>query len=246
MRILAVIPARFSSTRFPGKPLATIGGKPMVQRVWEQVRKCNQITDIVVATDDERIVHCVQQFGGNAVMTSADHPTGTDRVAEIAAILPDYIIYVNVQGDEPFIAPESISAACEMMLHDSAVLIGTLIRRLTDPELLHNPNTVKVVRATNGDALYFSRSAIPHIRGNSPETWPACATYWQHIGLYAFRREALIAVTQLPQTALEHAESLEQLRWLEAGYRVRCAETEFPSLGVDVPEDIARLSHFWQ
>jgi 3-deoxy-manno-octulosonate cytidylyltransferase (CMP-KDO synthetase) len=241
MPVLAVIPARYASTRFPGKPLAVIAGKPMVQRVWEQTRLCPAVQDVLVATDDPRIAEVVQGFGGQVLMTRPDHPTGTDRLAEVAERVPEYDLYLNIQGDEPFIAPESIAAACEMMHQHPEVPIGTLVRRLTDAEALHSPHTVKVVRDDSGQALYFSRSPIPFVRDTDPQQWPTQAVFWQHIGLYAFRRAAVLAIAQLPRSPLEQAENLEQLRWLEAGYRIQCAETQHPSWGVDVPEDIDRV-----
>lgn len=240
MNLLGVVPARYASTRFPGKPLALIAGLPMVVRVWHQALQASQLAKVVVATDDDRIAGCAQQHGATVVLTSPAHPTGTDRLGEVASQMPDFDGYVNIQGDEPFIAPEQIDAVCGLIQHP--LDIGTLVRPIEEPDLLYNPNVVKVVRASNGDALYFSRSPIPHNRGaEQPAGWLAQGSHWQHVGLYAFGRQALLHAVGLPPGILEQLESLEQLRWLEAGMRIRTQVTHHPSHGVDTPGDVDRV-----
>jgi len=227
--VVAVIPARYDSTRFPGKALADIGGKPMIEHVYRRAAEAELVDAVVVATDDRRILDAVEAFGGIARLTSGAHRTGTDRVAEIAADLPADII-VNVQGDEPLIDPAMISAVVTPFREDASVQMTTARRALTDPEDLLNPHVVKVVADGRGDALYFSRSAIPNGAGAA----------FVHVGLYAFRREFLLRFAALPQTPLEVAESLEQLRALEHGYRIRTVVTEHHSIGVDTPQDLER------
>jgi 3-deoxy-manno-octulosonate cytidylyltransferase (CMP-KDO synthetase) len=229
--VVAVIPARYDSTRFPGKALADIGGKPMIEHVYRRAAEADLVDAVVVATDDRRILEAVEAFGGIARMTSRAHRTGTDRVAEIAADLPADII-VNVQGDEPLIDPAMISSVVRPFREDASVQMTTARRALTDPEDLLNPHVVKVVADGRGDALYFSRSAIPNGAGSGAA--------FVHVGLYAFRREFLLRFAALPQTPLEIAESLEQLRALEHGYRIRTVVTEHHSIGVDTPDDLER------
>jgi 3-deoxy-manno-octulosonate cytidylyltransferase (CMP-KDO synthetase) len=227
--VVAVIPARYDSTRFPGKALADIGGKPMIEHVYRRAAEAELVDAVVVATDDRRILDAVEAFGGIARMTSGAHRTGTDRVAEIAADLPAEII-VNVQGDEPLIDPAMISSVVQPFREDASVQMTTARRALTDPDDLLNPHVVKVVADGRGDALYFSRSPIPNGAG----------TAFVHVGLYAFRREFLLRFAALPQTPLEVAESLEQLRALEHGFRIRTVVTEHHSIGVDTPDDLER------
>jgi len=238
MRIIAIIPARYASTRFPGKPLAMLGGKTIIERVYQQVAPT--VDAAYVATDDERIFQAVEGFGGRAVMTSAEHPSGTDRVAEAARIVgADADIIVNVQGDEPFIQPEQIRTLCSLF-DDERTEIATLARPLTSIEDVQNPNKVKVVRSIDGFALYFSRAAIPFVRGEAPENWLPSHEFFCHLGIYAYRSEVLQAVTTLPVSKLEQAERLEQLRWLENGLRIRVGLTEHETIGIDTPEDLQR------
>ncbi|MCE2495427.1 MAG: 3-deoxy-manno-octulosonate cytidylyltransferase [Flavobacteriales bacterium] len=239
MRAVVVIPARYESSRFPGKPLANVLGKAMILRVVEQALLA--VPHVLVATDDSRIYEAVRASGREAQMTSEEHTSGTDRIGEAVRGLnlapPDVVI--NVQVDEPFIAPEQIEAVLNLF-EDESVEIGTLVRRVTNPSVLDNPNTPKVARALSGEALYFSRSCIPFIR-NANES----VDHWQHVGLYAYRLRVLEKLVALPPSPLERAESLEQLRWLENGYRIYCAETDQETWAIDTPEDLARVeAHF--
>lgn len=235
MSVVALIPARYASTRLPGKVLCDIAGKPMIQHVYERAAATTGIDDVLVATDDERVAAAVRAFGGQVRLTRSDHPTGTDRLAEAAAELTADII-VNVQGDEPLIAPASIQLALQPLLDDSSLPMSTLRERFTDPALVRDPNAVKVVIDAAEFALYFSREPIPHVRdGGEP------AVYWRHLGLYAYRREFLLEYAAWPPTPLEKAEKLEQLRVLEHGYRIKVPLTPHPALGVDTPEDLARV-----
>jgi 3-deoxy-manno-octulosonate cytidylyltransferase (CMP-KDO synthetase) len=242
MRVTAVIPARYASTRFPGKPLADLNGKPMIQWVYEGAARCRLIDQVIVATDDARIAAAVTAFGGTAVMTRADHPTGTDRLAEVAAGLASELI-VNVQGDEPLIDPLMIEAAVRPLLADPSIPMGTLKTPLTSLEEFHNPNVVKVVTDRQGFALYFSRAPIPYPRdfsGQLTARWRELATA-KHVGLYVYRRDFLLAFPQLSATPLEEQEKLEQLRALEHGHRIFVAETALGVQGVDTPEDLERV-----
>ncbi len=235
MTAVGVIPARWGASRFPGKPLAKIAGLPMVQRVWEGTRRAKSLRTVIVATDDERIARACRGFGAEVVMTGADHPTGTDRLAEVAAALDDEII-VNVQGDEPLIEGFVIDAAVEALLAAPEVPMATVVHPAEECAL-DDPNRVKVVLDRRGDALYFSRSRIPALREASQTP-----RYWQHVGLYAYRRPFLLEFVALERGPAERAESLEQLRALEHGHRIRCAVVEgWCSLPVDVPEDVARV-----
>ncbi len=236
MSVIAIIPARYASTRFPGKPLVDIAGKPMIQHVYERTSQATAVGRVVVATDDERIRAAVENFGGEVVMTRDDHPSGTDRLAEVAAGLDSGLI-VNVQGDEPLINPAMIDQAVEPLLADDTIEMGTLKSRIDSEEDYLNPNVVKVVTDLNNFALYFSRSPLPFMRDR---TWRESALY-KHVGLYVYRRELLLKYPELPETALEKAEKLEQLRALEHGYRIYVAETGYQSVGVDAPEDVARV-----
>ena len=242
MKFVAIIPARYASTRFPGKPLAILGGKPVIQRVYEQVSSV--VSEVFVATDDQRIFDAVVNFGGRAVMTRSDHKSGTDRIEEAAektATTADVII--NVQGDEPFIQSSQIKTL--MNLFDNPeTQIGTLGKPFDSMEAVMNPNSPKIVCDKNGFALYFSRSVIPFVRGQEQQEWLAHFPYLKHLGIYAYRREVLREVTQLPQSPLELAESLEQLRWLENGYRIRVGMTDVETVGIDTPEDLLRAESF--
>lgn len=235
--VLVVIPARYASTRLPGKPLAPIAGKPMIQHVVERVRLAKKVTRTVVATDDQRIVSAVEAFGGEAILTRSDHRTGTDRVAEVAMHI-EADIYINVQGDEPLIAPSVVDALAEAMLDDPAVQIATPCTPILRTEDVMDPNITKVVRDFDGDALYFSHAPIPWVR-DAADT--AHAEHWKHIGLYAFRRATLLEFPTLPPGELESLEKLEQLRWLENGFSIRTIETDYDAISVDVPADIPRV-----
>ncbi|HSH16237.1 MAG TPA: 3-deoxy-manno-octulosonate cytidylyltransferase, partial [Verrucomicrobiae bacterium] len=234
-RVLAVIPARFASTRFPGKVLAPIAGQPMVQRVYERVRACRSVDRVVVATDSPRVIEAVGAFGGESVMTRADHASGTERMAEVAGRIAAEI-YVNVQGDEPLMDPVAVAAGVECVASDPAVAVGTIAAPLRDKSELANPNVVKVVCATNGDALYFSRAPVPWLR-DAAQAPLAESAYLKHAGLYVFRREALLRFAKLPPGRLEQIEQLEQLRLLENGIPIRVAITDYESVAVDVPAD---------
>ncbi|WP_428330711.1 3-deoxy-manno-octulosonate cytidylyltransferase [Mucilaginibacter sp.] len=241
MNILGIIPARYASSRFPGKPLVDIGGKSMIQRVYEQAKKCTNLTEVIVATDDERIFDHVTGFGGVAVMTSADHQSGTDRCAEVATQHPQYEVIINIQGDEPYIDPEQITklATC---FNDAATQIATLIKKVQNEQELLNVNSPKVVINKLSEAVYFSRSPMPHIRGQEQQDWLKHFTYFKHIGIYGYRADILQQITKLPVSSLEKAESLEQLRWIENGYRIKVAETELETHAIDTPEDLEKLS----
>lgn len=244
LNVTGIIPARYASTRFPGKPLVMIGGKEMIRRVYEQARKTLAV--VYVATDDERIFDAVRHFGGDVVMTSPDHGSGTDRCAEAAEIIQNETgrkidIVINIQGDEPFIKPEQIRLLVDCFA-DSEVEIATLIRAVEKGEDLFNINQPKVVTAKNGDALYFSRSTIPFLRGTAKEEWSDHHRYFKHIGIYGYRHETLKRITSLTQGILEAAESLEQNRWLENGLRIRTAVTDWESIGIDTPEDLERAA----
>ena len=239
---MAIIPARYASTRFPGKPLAVLGGKTVIQRVYEQVSSL--LDEVYVATDDERIFQAVEAFGGRAVMTRTDHKSGTDRIEEAAEKIGSQAdVIINVQGDEPFIQPSQIKTL--MQLFDAPeTQIGTLGKRFDNIEGVENPNSPKIVTDNRGFALYFSRSPIPFVRGKERSEWLANYPFLKHLGIYAYRREVLREVTQLPQGNLEKAESLEQLRWLENGYRIRVGLTDVETVGIDTPEDLKRAEEF--
>jgi 3-deoxy-manno-octulosonate cytidylyltransferase (CMP-KDO synthetase) len=235
--IIAVIPARYASARLPGKPLAAIAGRPMIQHVVERVRQAQTLTRVIVATDDERIKTAVESFGAEALLTRSDHRTGTDRVAEVAVHVPAEV-YVNVQGDEPLIDPATIDAVVSEMLEDDSIQIATPCSAITRQNDIMDPHITKVVRDFDGNGLYFSHAPIPWVRDGRAA---AVVTHWKHIGLYAFRRDALLEFPTLPPGELERAEQLEQLRWLENGFRIRVVETQYDAVSVDVPEDIPRV-----
>jgi len=241
-KIIGIIPARFGSTRFPGKPLTVILGKTMIRRVWEQAKKAPSLAEVLIATDDERIKAEVLSFGGNVVMTQSIHPTGTDRckeALEMAEILSgiSYDAAINIQGDEPFIDPAQIDlvASC---FEDANTELATLVKRLSQTEDLFNPNIIKVVLSDLQEALYFSRSPIPYFRGQEEQDWLSKGEYYKHIGIYGYRSDILRKITQLPQGRLEITESLEQLRWLQCGYKIKVRETFTESRSVDAPEDL--------
>lgn len=244
MKPVAVIPSRYASVRFPGKPLALLGGKPMVQHVYDRCSESGAFERILVATDDERIADAVRAFGGEVAMTSPDCPSGTDRVAEVAKALPDAAILVNVQGDEPLIAPEGLKALAQLF-DDPSVQMATLVRPLEESERA-NPNVVKVVLAENRDALYFSRADLPFDRDAQTGQKPATIDRLGHIGIYGYRRQVLERLAALPPHPLEQSERLEQLRALAHGIPIRCAWTRFTSIGVDTPDDLKKAEALWK
>ena len=245
MKYIGIIPARYASTRFPAKPLALLGGKPVIQRVYEQVK--GVLDDAWVATDDERIAQAVQDFGGQVVMTSVHHKSGTDRCYEAyCKVGGDADVVVNIQGDETFIQPSQLEAL-KNCFTDADTEIATLVKPFAEAdgwEALQNPNSPKVVVDARGRALYFSRSVIPYRRGVGTDEWLKGHTYYKHIGLYAYRADVLKAITALPQSSLELAESLEQLRWLENGYVIKVGISEVETIGIDTPQDLARAEAF--
>jgi len=241
-RILGVIPARFASSRFPGKALAKIAGKTMLQHVFERSSQARYLTHLVIATDDERIRDEARRFGAPVRMTRSDHLSGTDRVAEVASAM-EYDLVVNIQGDEPLIDPGAIDSAALSVLDDPEVAMGTLKKRIEDASEYSNPNVVKVVTDRSGRAIYFSRSPIPYVRDEAERR---SAVHFKHIGLYVYRRDFLLAYSDLPVGPLEQAERLEQLRALENGFPIRVVETEYESLGVDTPEDLERVSGMFE
>lgn len=240
LNFAVIIPARYASTRFPGKPLAMIADKYMIQRVYEQA--CKSVETVYIATDDQRIYDAASGFGGNAVFTSPAHTSGTDRCAEAAKIIMTETgkridVVINVQGDEPFIKPEQIDLL-KSCFSDKDVTLATLIRKTAAGEDIFNPGRPKVILDVNSNAIYFSRAAIPFIRDHQSSQWTSLHTYYMHIGLYAYKSDVLEKITSLPQSPLEKAESLEQNRWIENGYKIRCAETAWESFGIDTPEDL--------
>lgn len=245
LRAIAIIPARYASSRFPAKPLALLGGKMVVQRVYEQVAKA--VERVVVATDDKRILNAVLSFDGEAIMTSSEHRSGTDRCAEAYERLAYKAdIVINVQGDEPFIKPEQIDNLIGCF-DNKTIDIATIAKPFKAEEgiaALENPNSPKVILNSAGEAIYFSRSVIPYLRGIEREEWLAHHTFYKHVGIYAFRSEVLGKLSTLPQTPLEKAESLEQLRWLESGYKIGVGITDIDTVGIDTPEDLERAEIF--
>ncbi|HEY9044334.1 MAG TPA: 3-deoxy-manno-octulosonate cytidylyltransferase [Ohtaekwangia sp.] len=237
MKILGIIPARYASTRFPAKPLVDIAGKSMIQRVYEQVKKTSGIASVVVATDHAEIFDHVKKFGGEVCMTKESHVSGTDRCYEALTLQPGQFDYViNIQGDEPFIQPAQIELLASKL--NGQTEIATLIKAIDNPEQLFNPNLVKVVISKLGEALYFSRSTIPHIRNTPEAEWLGKHTFYKHIGMYAYRTDILEQLTRISVSSLERAESLEQLRWLENGFKIMVAETKAETVGIDTPEDL--------
>ena len=240
IRTLGVIPARYAAQRFPGKPLATIAGKSLVQRVYERATQATRLDKVIVATEDTRILEAVEAFGGDAMLTSPECATGTDRVAEVARTY-DCDLVLNIQGDEPLLRPEMIDQLVEVMQSDPTCVMGPLARKLESAVHLDNPNIVKVALGHNGNALYFSRSRIPYVRDartGNPQEWITLAKFYKHLGIYAFRHEFLLTFVQLPHGELENTEKLEQLRALENGFSIKVLVTPYDSIGVDRPEDI--------
>jgi len=243
-KFIAIIPSRFGSSRFPGKPLADIAGKPMIQRVYEQVVKA--VEDVWVATDDERIANTVRSFGGKVVMTSVDHRSGTDRCAEAVKKVSDetginFDVVINVQGDEPFIQPEQISILQKPFVEDPSTEIATLIQQIRRSEVLFNPAEAKVALDIHGNAMFFSRMPIPMVFKSEQKDWINAYTYHCHVGIYAYRTDVLQKLSQLPEGFLEKAESLEQLRWLENGYKIKTVVTDYSTVGIDTPEELAEI-----
>ena len=257
MKFIAIIPARYASTRFPGKPLAMLGGKTVIQRVYEQA--VSVVGEAYVATDDERIYQAVESFGGRAVMTRNNHKSGTDRIEEAMEKIEERgarneergarneereeTVVINVQGDEPFIQRSQIETLCHLF-DAPETQIGTLGKPFETMEAVQNPNSPKIVCDRRGFALYFSRSVIPYVRGKETSEWLTQFPHLKHLGIYAYRREVLAEITRLPQSPLEIAESLEQLRWLQNGYRIRVGETDVETVGIDTPEDLQRAEEF--
>lgn len=241
MHIIGIIPARYASSRFPAKALANIGGKSMIQRVYEQALKASRLSRIFVATDDNRIQEHVLDFGGEVIMTSPDHQSGTDRCFEAlqkSGENADYVI--NIQGDEPFIQPAQINRLAEVL--DGTIELATLIREIDNKETLFNPSTPKVVITKQQNVLYFSRQTLPYLRDSDPTDWLPAHTFYKHIGIYAYRSDILAEITRLPVSSLEKAEALEQLRWLENGYSIKAVITPEDSHGIDTPDDMVRIS----
>ena len=245
MKFIGIIPARYSSSRFPGKPLALLGGKAVIEHVYRQVR--GAMEDVFVATDDQRIYYAVEAFGGKAVMTRSDHKSGTDRICEaLDKIGGDYDVVINIQGDEPFIQKSQLQTVMQCF-DDPRTQIATLGKPFESMQAVENPNSPKIVLDKDGYALYFSRSVIPYVRGKESNEWHIHFPFLKHIGLYAYRTEVLREVSHLPQSPLELAESLEQLRWLQNGYKIKVGLTDVETIGIDTPEDLQRaevkLSH---
>ena len=243
MKVLGVIPARYASSRFPGKPLVDIQGKTMIQRVYEQAMKAKSLSKVIVATDDERIFNHVKSFKGEVMMTSDVHQSGTDRCAEVINQLSSeaFDAVVNIQGDEPFINPSQIDSVVEVLKKEQ-FMIATLVKRIYTEGVIHNPNIVKAVFSSEGKALYFSRSPIPYLRNIPIDEWLSKGEFYKHIGLYAYKSSVLKEIALLPPSRLEQLESLEQLRWLENGYAIGIAETNLETIGIDTPEDLLKVN----
>jgi 3-deoxy-manno-octulosonate cytidylyltransferase (CMP-KDO synthetase) len=247
MDILGIIPARYASNRFPGKPLADIGGRSMISRVYQQCDKATSLQQVIVATDDERIADHVASFGGHAVMTSPDHGSGTERCAEAIHLWSRHTgkkweAVINIQGDEPFISPAQINHLAAL-LQAPGITIGTLVKKIENPDELLDPNLVKVVLDHSGKALYFSRSPIPYLRGKDEKEWVKHHDYFKHIGIYGYRADVLQKLPGLAPSALENAESLEQLRWLSHGFRINTFITEMESISIDTPADLLKITN---
>jgi 3-deoxy-manno-octulosonate cytidylyltransferase (CMP-KDO synthetase) len=240
MKILGIIPSRYESSRFPGKPLIDIAGKSMIQRVYEQSLKSKLINELVVATDDQRIFDHVEGFGGNVMMTSNTHTSGTDRCGEVVEKYSDFDIVINIQGDEPLIRPEQLDELLTAF-KNSDVKLATLIKKMTSIEDILNPNRIKVVLDKDKNGVYFSRSPIPFIANTDKEQWLTKACFWKHIGIYAWRSDVLSKIIALPKTELEQQESLEQLRWVYNGYKITTVETEIETPNIDAPEDLKKV-----
>ena len=242
MKILGIIPARYASTRLPGKPLALIQGKPMIQHVFERVKESNTVDKIIIATDDERIMNVAASFGAEAILTSPLHNSGTERCAEVASVIGnDFDVVINIQGDEPFIEAEHLKSLRDLFLNDK-VQIGSLIKKISSLEELKNLNVVKAVKTPDGKALYFSRSVVPYLRNIEEHDWFHHHSFYKHIGLYGYQKETLLKSAHLSPTPLEQAESLEQLRWLENTISIHLAETFIETLSIDTNEDLIKAN----
>ena len=242
MKFIGIIPARYASTRFPGKPLALLGGKPVIQHVYEKVAAVLEAA--YVATDNERIYDVVKSFGGQVVMTRTDHKSGTDRIEEaIEKIGGEWDVVVNVQGDEPFVAKNQLDTICHCF-DDPTTQIATLGKPFESMEAVQNPNSPKIIVDNMGFAMYFSRSVIPYVRGKEMSSWLTHYPFLKHLGIYAYRKDVLRQVTQLPQSSLEIAESLEQLRWLQNGFKIKVGTTDVETVGIDTPQDLERAEEF--
>ena len=242
MNIIGIVPARFGSTRFPGKPLADINGKSMIQRVYEQCIQANRLSRLVIATDDERIFNHVIDFGGNAVITSPQHQSGTDRCAEIMEKIgvEKWDVVINIQGDEPYIHPEQIDLLCSTF-DTPETRVATLVKKITSIDELFNHNNVKVILNKRKEAIYFSRTPIPYNRNFPEQEWLKYSTYYKHIGIYGYRTQTLLELSKLAKTNLEVTESLEQLRWIENGYNICVEITSLESISIDTPDDLLRI-----
>ena len=240
MKVLGIIPARYESSRFPGKPLIDLKGKTMVRRVYERASECSLISKVVVATDDQRIFDEVKSFGGEVMMTADTHRNGTERCGEVVNALKEFEVVINIQGDEPLIHPKQLERIISVF-DQNEVKIATIARKIDNIEAIRNPNRVKVAMDKNQDALYFSRSPIPHVAQKPHEDWLVSTSFYKHIGLYAWRRETLNELLKLSPTELEKSESLEQLRWLENGYKIRCIISDLDTPNIDVPEDVKKV-----
>lgn len=239
-KIIGIIPARYGSSRFPGKPLIDIGGKTMIERVYLQAKHARNLSEVIVATDDQRIYDAVKSFAGNVVMTDSAHHSGTDRCAEVLSKVQGFDIAINIQGDEPFIDPLQIDLLCDCFVNEQTD-IATLIRPIQEEETLFDPNKVKVVVDKNGKALYFSRSPIPFLKDHPKDKWLENNKYFSHIGIYGYRKSSLEQITQIPPSVLENAEGLEQLRWLESGFNIQTAESIHTNDAIDTPEDLEHI-----
>ena len=240
MRILGIIPARYASTRFPGKPLVDIHGKTMIQRVYEQASQSEILSEVVVATDDERILTHVNGFGGRAILTSNAHQSGTDRCAEVAEKLPGFEVFINIQGDEPYIHSDQIDLLCNCFESENTEL-ATLVKKINTQEELNNPNSPKVLLNASSEAIYFSRAVIPYLRNVPPSEWLIAHVFYKHIGIYGYRADVLKKITKLGVSNLEKAEALEQLRWIENGYKIKVAVTNIETQAIDTPEDLQKV-----
>ena len=244
MKVLGIIPSRYASTRFPGKPLAMIAGKPMIQHVYERVKDIKVLSDVVVATDDNRIADCVHSFGGNVMMTKDTHKSGTDRCGEIVEqyknLGKEYDVIINIQGDEPFVEHSQIETLAKCFT-DENTQIATLKKQISSKNELFSPNVVKVVCDKSGKAIYFSRFAVPYQRGIDENEWLNRHNYYKHIGIYAYRSRVLSRLIQLEQSELEISESLEQLRWIENGFSIKVEETLIENIAIDTPEDLLKI-----
>lgn len=247
MKCIGIIPARYESTRFPGKPLIDIDGQSMIQFVYENSKKSSSLDTVIVATDDRRIFNHVKSFGGEVLMTSKEHQSGTDRCAEVIQILSksenNFDVVINIQGDEPFLDPSQIELLINCFKENGKIQIATLVKKIEQSDELFNPNIVKAVIGINGDAIYFSRSPIPFVRDEKQNKWLEKSNYLKHIGIYGYRTNILMQITKLDKTALEKSENLEQLRWLENGYIIKTNLTSIENTAIDTPDDLKKLTN---